>query len=128
MKLLRNLLIALFLMQGAALAADVKLAWDPMPADQAWEKVRIYEKVGATYTQKGEVAGNLTQITLTGITPGTHILIARAFQTQLESADSNTVTAVINPLNPQNLRIVAEIIVGEDGNVRIRLLDPAAFS
>jgi hypothetical protein len=96
-------------------AADLTFAWDANPGSP-WEKVRLYEKIGANYSLKGEVVGTLTTITITGILPGAHSYIARSFAATVESADSNTATTTILPGAPGNFRIVV-VTVSPDGAI-----------
>lgn len=100
----KALFLAFMLVAAAAWAADVKLAWDPAPADQQWTHVRIYELNGVNYTKVGEAAGTATEITLTGVQPGKHVYIARSVNQWGESVDSNQ--AVTPNLNtpPGNLK------------------------
>jgi hypothetical protein len=125
---MRRLLIilALLLCATQAFAADVTLKWDPMPAGQAWEKVRIYEMVGTAYSLKAEVAGSATQATIANVPIGTHVYIARAYQATLESPDSNTASKSFGPSSPMNFVIVASI--GPNGAVSIRALSPEQFA
>jgi hypothetical protein len=107
------LITALMLLAVPAMAADVTFAWDS--STQPWEKVRIYERTGTvapfTYTQKVEVAGNLTTATVTGVTPGVHYYIARSYIAPWESADSNVVNTGNVPNAPGNVRITIVINV-----------------
>lgn len=107
---MRNLLVfVLFLLLTAtAFAADLKLAWDPAPAGEEWTSVRIYEQNGANYSKVGEVAGNVTEITLTGVTPGRHVYVARSFSAvwNIESGDSNQAISPNLNTPPKGLRIV----------------------
>ena len=107
------LLIAL-LITTIACAADVKLEWDPMPPGQQWTAVRIYEHVGANFTQVGEVAMSSVTITIPNVPTGPHAYVARSVapifvgSTQLEeSVNSNEVTCIIlaKPESPTTLRI-----------------------
>ncbi len=54
-----------------AAAATVTLAWDPAPAGQTWQKVRIYEKGAGSYVLLVEVPGDVTT-TQISVVPGTH--------------------------------------------------------
>ena len=69
MKRIMSAAALLLLMAASTWAATLTLAWDPMPPDQNWTKVRLYEKSGTTYTLLIEVAGTGTQATVTNITP-----------------------------------------------------------
>jgi hypothetical protein len=48
----------MLLMDASTYAATLTFAWDPMPSDQNWTRVRLYEKSGKTHTLLIEVAGN----------------------------------------------------------------------
>ena len=115
----------LLLLAGIASAADLNFEWDPMPAGQAWELVRIYEIVDGSYNLVAEAPGDQTTATVTDVAPGNHVYIARSFQATLESADSNQVSQDIEPSAP-NLRIIA-VYIAEDGTVTFKLVDPAEF-
>jgi hypothetical protein len=120
--------VALLLFALPALAADVPLFWDTNTGP-AYDKVRIYERTGTAgnyvYTMKIEVAGTVTTATVTGLSPGTHYLVARGYIAPIESVDSNSVSPIV-PGNINNLRLIA-VLIGEDGTVTIRLVDPAEF-
>ena len=123
---MKLLFAALFMLLGLPVrAATVNLAWDLAPGE-TWSNVRLYEKIGTNYTLKIEVAGTATTASIANVSVGTHIYIARAYAGGLESEDSNTATANINPSQPGQLRIVA-VTIKEDGTVEIRLVDPADF-
>lgn len=99
----RILMVAALLLclSASAFAVDIKLGWT-QPAGQQWTAVRIYERVGTTYSPVGEVAMPASEITLRNVAPGTHNYVARSVglvveghtQTQ-ESVNSNEVTGVI---------------------------------
>jgi hypothetical protein len=89
-----------------AAAATVTLAWDPAPAGQSWQKVRIYEKGAAGYVLLVEVAGDATTAQIS-VVPGAHAWVARSFDGVWESSDSNTVTTGPVPTSPGGLRIGA---------------------
>lgn len=109
------ILIAFLCLVASVQAADITFAWDPMPAGQQWEKVRLYERTGTAgnyqYTLKGEVDGNLTTMTIPGVTPGTHTFIARSYANSWESADSNTVTTGPVPQAPSGIKITVVVSV-----------------
>lgn len=102
MKLARNAAAVLAVILTLACwsrAIDVRLAWDPAPAGESWSTVRIYEKSSATppvYTLVAEVAGGETTVTIRSVSVGMHNYVARAWNGQVESDDSNT--ALINIL------------------------------
>jgi hypothetical protein len=97
-------------MVASTCAATLTFAWDPVPPDQNWIKVRLYEKSGTTYTLLIEVAGTATQATITNVTPGTHSFVARSFDGTWESGDSNVVVTgpVLNPLG--NFKILTLVL------------------
>lgn len=131
---MKTLLITLLLLLLATplLAADynVNVAWDN-PTSQAWNNVRIYEKVGASYAMKVEVAGSALTATITNVQPGNHTYIARSYMNSVESVDSNTASKEIQPDLPGNFRIaVLEVEVDDNGTVTIKsvkLVDPSQF-
>jgi hypothetical protein len=121
------LIIALCLIALPAMAqTTLSFQWDPMPAGQAWDNVRLYEVSGAAYALKGVAAGTATTITITGLTPGSHTYIVRAVSGSIESADSNSVSATVKPGSPANFKIVT-VRIGEDGIVTLKLVDPSEF-
>ena len=84
------LFAALFLIALPCLAADIKLSWDPHSVGPAWESVRAYEISGGNYTLMGEVSGDITELVITGVTPGAHTYIVRSVAEPWgESTDSN---------------------------------------
>lgn len=91
-------------MAAIAMAADVKLAWDPADPTEQWSAVRIYEVVGTNYTKVGEVTGDKTEITLTAVSPGRHVYIARSVNQWGESANSNQAITPNLGNPPKNLR------------------------
>ncbi len=109
MKRLMSVLTLLFILTLPAFAADVKLAWDPMPASQVWTEIRVYEVVGTNYNLIGTVTGSPlpTTFTITNVSSGTHTYVIRSFNGQSLSVDSNTasLTVLSNPLAPGNLTI-----------------------
>jgi len=120
------LVILLTLFALPAMAVDITLQWDAMPVGQAWDNVVAYEKVGTTYINKGQVVGAVTTLTITNVAIGSHTYIVRSKQASVESVDSNTASKDILPINPGNLRIVT-VIIGEDGTVTFKLVDPIEF-
>jgi hypothetical protein len=94
------------LIAGSAFAATVNLAWDAMPAGQNWTQVRAYERVGAvapfTYTLVGTSGcPGCIGVSIPNVPVGTHTYIVRSWDSQQESADSNsaqgTILSVPNP-------------------------------
>jgi hypothetical protein len=112
MKRILYSLAMLLWMAASTYAATLTFAWDPMPADQNWTKVRLYEKSGTTYTLLVEVAGTATQATVTNVTPGAHSFVARSFDTDgtWESGDSNVVVTGPVPNPPGNIKIISVIL------------------
>ncbi|NLT67273.1 MAG: hypothetical protein GXX84_11785 [Acidobacteria bacterium] len=114
---MKRILIGLLLLAstGAAQAADITFAWDPAPPGQNWEKVRLYERTGNpgayVYTLKGEVAGTLTTMTITGVTPGAHTYVARSYAGGWESVDSNEVNTGPVPSSPSGIKITVIVDV-----------------
>ncbi len=100
----------LLLMAASTYAATLTFAWDPMPADQNWTKVRLYEKSGTSYTLLIEVAGPAAQATVTNVTPGAHSFVARSFDGTWESGDSNVVVTGPVPIPPGNFKILAVVL------------------
>jgi hypothetical protein len=99
MKRFLSMLLWLLLMPTLFAAVNVKLQWDAKLAGDTRTNVRIYERTGAvapyTYTQVAEVAEPTVLATIPNVAPGTHTYIARAWNGQQESADSNAPTAII---------------------------------
>jgi hypothetical protein len=117
-KVILLLLFFLFL-STIALSATVTLAWDPMPAGQAWTKVLIYEQIGVapyTYTLVGQtptVVPPTAPLTTTSFaaTTGTHTYVARASNGQSESVNSNAVQGIIlaTPSSPTTITITITV-------------------
>ena len=96
---MRSLFVILWLLLAVtAMAANVNLAWDAkLPADTR-TSVRIYERTGVTpytYTLVATALEPATTVTLPSVTQGTHTYVARGWNTQSESVDSNAVSTVI---------------------------------
>lgn len=94
---MRKLLFALLMLFSltSMAAVNVKLQWDAKPTGDTRTSVRIYEHVGTAYNQVGEVTEPAVTITLTGVATGSHSYVARAWNGQSESGNSNEVTTVI---------------------------------
>ncbi len=105
------MLIAAGLFASSALAADITLAWDAMPAGQSWTAVRAYEIVGTEYVRVGEVAGNITTLKLSNVAPGKHTYVVRSTNGQWESADSNQASTLPQPGSPGGLKVTVTIEV-----------------
>ena len=99
-------LVVCLLLAATATAATVTLAWDPAPAGQAWQKIRIYEKGATGYTLVTEVAGDAATAQIS-VVPGPHSWVARSYDGIWESGDSNAVTTGPVPAAPGGLRIGA---------------------
>jgi hypothetical protein len=110
MKRILSATALLLLMAASTYAATLTFAWDPKPADQNWAKVRLYEKLGTTYTLLIEVAGTAAQATVTNITPGAHSFVARSFDGTWESGDSNVVVTGPVPNPPGNFKILTVVL------------------
>jgi len=102
MKRLLSIIILMLALAGLAqAAANVTLAWDPMPAGQAWTAVRAYERTGAigsyVYTLVGTSTGSppAPTVTIPNVSVGTHTYVVRAYNGQSESVDSNAVQGII---------------------------------
>lgn len=114
---MKRILITLLLLVCVvrAQAADITFAWDPAAPGQNWEKVRLYERTGNpgayVYTLKGEVAGNLTTMTITGVSPGAHTYVARSYAGGWESADSNEANTGPVPSSPSGIKITVIVNV-----------------
>ena len=126
---MKRLILALLLglLALPAMAVDLTLQWDPMPAGQAWENVVAYEKVGTTYVNKGQVVGTATTLTITNVAIGSHTYIVRSKQAAIESADSNSASKDIAPVNPGNLRILV-VTLDETGKVEFRFFTPEEYA
>ncbi len=112
---MKRLLVILWLLLAVpVMAAEVKLAWDPMPAGESWTTVRAYERAGTapfTYTQVGEAAQPANEMTLANVVPGKHTYIVRAFNGAWESGDSNSVGTPTLPTAPGRVTITITITV-----------------
>jgi hypothetical protein len=97
-KFLICLAVFMFLAESA-LAGRVQIGWDAKSVGDTRTSVRVYERTGAaapyTYTKVGEVSEPTTTLTLPSVGVGSHTYIARAWNGQAESVDSNSVTATI---------------------------------
>jgi hypothetical protein len=116
MKYIRHALLALFLFAlPLNSAVNLKFQWDAKLAGDTRTHVRIYEKVTGTpvtYTQLAEVPEPVVNVTITGVLSGTHSYVARGWNGQEESADSNvvTITVLTVPGVPTNVTIT--IVIG----------------
>ena len=111
----RLLVILWFLLAVPLMAAEVKLAWDPMPAGESWTTVRAYERAGTApnyiYAQVGEAAQPANEMTIANVVPGKHTYIVRAFNGTWESGDSNAVGTPTLPTTPGKVTITITITV-----------------
>ncbi len=109
-------LVTLFAIVTALCAqtGTVTLTWDPKPAGQTWQKVRVYERSGTApdfvYTQKAEVSGIETTATVQNVTPGVHTYVARSVD-GWESVDSNASATPAEPTAPSGLKITVTVVV-----------------
>jgi len=87
----------LLVIASPAAAADVKLAWDPMPAGEAWTEVRIFEVISYDFVLKATVPATQTTATVQNVSIGTHSYVARSFNGTQESLNSNTASTTILP-------------------------------
>jgi hypothetical protein len=69
------------------------------PNNEQWDKVRLYRKVGTTYTLLAEVNGTVTNWT-GAVQAGTMTLVARSVVGTVESPDSNVETRDLKPDAP----------------------------
>jgi hypothetical protein len=87
------------LIAGSAMAAvNLKFQWDVKPGGDTRTSVRIYERTGTgpyTFTQVAEVAEPAVTVTVNNVTPGVHSYVARGWNGQEESGDSNLVTSAV---------------------------------
>lgn len=77
---------------------NVNLTWDPMPEDEVWEEVRIYESNSLV----ASVPVPATSVTFP-VEKGSHTFTARSWDGLWESDDSNSVTLKA-PMPPGHLR------------------------
>lgn len=110
MKRIMSAAVIFLFMAVSTYAATLTFAWDHKPADQNWAKVRLYEKLGSTYTLLVEVAGTAIQATVTSVTPGAHSFVARSFDGTWESGDSNVVATGPVPNPPGNFKILTVVL------------------
>jgi hypothetical protein len=98
-----------------ALAADVKISWDPMLAGEAWQAVRVYERIGAppdyTFIKVAEVAGSVNLATVANVIPGAHTYVIRSFNGTWESADSAAVVTPQIPAIPTGVKYTITITI-----------------
>ena len=96
---MKKLFVILWLLFAVtAMAANVNLAWDSKSVGDTRTHVRIYERTGVTpytYTLVATAVEPATTVMLPGVTQGTHTYIARGWNGQSESLDSNAVSTVI---------------------------------
>ena len=93
-------LVGLLIIVATAQAAQVKLAWDAnTPAPEGY---RIFQRPdGGTYNYSAPAwTGTATQCTVSGLGPGTHYFVSRAYNGQEQSSNSNEVMAIIEAPTP----------------------------
>lgn len=100
MKKLLFAMLFLLAFSTFAAAATVTLAWDPMPAGQAWTQVRAYERTGATapytYNLVATVAcPGCVGVSIPNVAAGTHTYVVRSTDGISESLDSSSVQGTI---------------------------------
>ena len=99
MKKLFAVLTIVALLSIPLYAATVNLAWDPKPVGDTRTHVRIYERTGAvapyTYTLVATATEPATTVAIPNVSQGTKTYIARGWNGQSESGDSNAVSTVI---------------------------------
>ena len=123
----RLLLIAMLLMALPLMAADVKLAWDPPAAGPVPAGYKVYYGTASGVYGSPIDAGNVTQYTVSNLSAGTYYFVVSAYLPGQESGYSNEVNKGIIG-NPGNLRIIATIIVDEQGNIKMRYLTPEEYA
>ncbi len=104
-----SVVLAFVLLPVVCPAADLKLAWDPAPAGETWDRVIAYEKTVEGYVKIAEVTGDKTELTLLSPSPGRHVYVVRAMNVRGESADSNEVSLPPDPVRPSSLRITVTV-------------------
>lgn len=98
---MKRLLVVLWLLIGTATfaAVNVKIQWDAKSPSDSRTHVRIYERAGVAppyiYTQVAEVVEPAFSYTLNAVPAGAHTYIARAWNGQEESGDSNPASTII---------------------------------
>jgi hypothetical protein len=116
MKRFLSMILWLLLIPALFGATNVVFQWDAEPGGQAWTQVRIYERTGTaapyTYALVGSAAcpGCITY-TAVNVATGTHTYIARSYNGQSESVDSNPVTAVILAVPSAPTTVTITIVV-----------------
>lgn len=110
MKKLLSAILWLTLAGCAFAGVSVKLQWDAKATGDTRTSVRIYERTGVapyTYTLVGEVSEPATTLTLNNVAVGAHTYVARGYNGQQESTDSNSVQSVIlqQPAAPTTVTI-----------------------
>lgn len=98
-------------------AAEVKLGWDNVSTAADLQSVRIYERQpDGTWVMVGEAHvdadGNApTQITLKDVAPGVHTYMARSYNGEWESEDSNTMSTKPQPGAPKLTIVTVTTVV-----------------
>ena len=86
---------------------QVSLSWDPMPAGEAWQTIRIYDAglmVAETKCTQTEGTWSCPTTVTFELTKTAHSFTARSFDGNWESSDSNVVTVKGPPAAPGNLK------------------------
>lgn len=101
----------------AIAAVNLKFQWDAKTAGDTRTSVRIYERTGTvapyTYTQVAEVAEPAITVTVNNVSAGTHTYVARGWNGQQESVDSNAVTSVVLNAPSAPTTVTITIVIGE---------------
>jgi hypothetical protein len=111
------LAVALLMLTIPVWATDIFLAWSPMPADQHWISVRVYERVGSVDTKIGESSVPDNTFTVKDVSPGVHVYFVRSYDGTWESDNSNTVSTGGVPLSPQGLSIRVVITIAPESGI-----------
>lgn len=72
---------------GNALGADIRLAWDPNPAQERVTGYKIHYGPASGHYDHVEDAGNVTQYMLKGLPPGRYYIAATAYDSYKNASD-----------------------------------------
>ena len=114
MKKILSILASLALIAGAIVGMQstkqLQLQWDPMPTTEAWQSVRLYDVsatpevlLGTTPCTVGTPMSCPTSIVIV-IQKKAYKIVARSFDGNWESLDSNQVAVLGPPASPTNLK------------------------